>query len=116
MTYLYNLLDEHPERKAELDTMFQVEQVYNLKEGTHKKVLSFCLFWKSAYLCDPQQVVNEKTIFEKNKFIKQNKSFYETYVQPLLEQLKVYKTETYPEGWVARVYLAHDLAFLSLNF
>ena len=107
LDYLYMLVDDHAEQKKELDHHFNVEKVYNLKNMPEKEVMSFSLFWKSVFVSGKQPVVNKETIFQTNKKEGEKKTFYDIYVQPLLEQLHAYK-EFYPD-WIARVYLAHDL-------
>ena len=114
LDYLYKLYADNGHRRAELDHLFKVDKIYNLQEGTQKKIISYSLFWKATYVSNPQQMVNEQTVYEKNKYIKMNGSFFETYVQPLIEQLKIYK-KPFP-GWTARLYLAHDLLFLLPQF
>ena len=110
LEYLYRLVDNHPEKKEELNEMFRVEKIYNLKSGNNKKVLSFSLFWKAGSLNRSQPEVNERTIYMTGTGVKYNESFYDIYLKRLIKQLKNYKKIF--KGWTARLYLAHDLKFL----
>ena len=112
--YLYNLVDDHPESQSELNEMFRIESTHNIKERS-KNVIAYSLFWKSPLISKLQPKVSPTEIHSKGLALKnKNRSFFELYVKPLLEQLKTYD-KFYP-GWVARVYLAHDLAFLLPEF
>jgi hypothetical protein len=110
LKYLYDLVDAHPERAAELDTLFEVQKVHNLKRGHHKKVLAFSLFWKSPNLEIRQPEVNQRTVYQRSPSVKGGLSFYQKYGGPLIRRLKTFK-KFYPH-WIARVYLAKDLSFL----
>ena len=110
LTYLYDLYNTHEDKQAELDDMFKIVKKINLKNDTEKKVISYSLFWKAVALTRKQPIVTEQTLYEKNIGVKEEKSFFEVYVQPLLTQLKNYKN--FFPGWTARVYLANDLQFL----
>lgn len=111
LDYLYNLLDEHQEEKKKLDKMFKVKKIYNLNKVKGKKVVSYSLFCKSDFTWDKQPSVKKGTIYKKSAaYGHKAQPFYTSYVQPLINQLRELKT-LFP-GWVARIYLAHDLEFL----
>jgi len=112
LKYLYKLFDTHPEKHAELSEMFQIKKKINIKPGTGKKVIAYSLFWKPAFLIKHQPIVNKKTVRIKSPSVRNGRPFYDVYVKNLLWQLNSIK-DFYPDEWVARVYLAHDLEFLA---
>ncbi len=114
LDYLYGLFDSQKEKQPELDNLFRVKKLYNVKPLFKKKVMSYSLFWKAPLGTMNQPIVNKDTIYARSSSIKQGRSFYAHYVQPLLHQLKTFKIH-YP-GWIARIYLAGDLEFLMQQF
>ena len=109
--HLYNLVDKaSDEQKRELDSYFAVLEKYNLQLGEEKRVISYSLFWKAPHLEWGNTVISREAIHEVDPNRLQGKSFYERYLSPLLQSIENVPT-IYP-GWVVRIYLAQDLAFL----
>lgn len=113
VSYLYKLVDEHVEHQQELNEMFEIKEMHNVKRGYKKKILAYSLFWKLDQRKGKkgaQPEVNQATIYQNYPTIKKGKSFYTVYVKPLIRQLRIFK-KFYPD-WISRIYLAHDLKFL----
>jgi hypothetical protein len=111
LSYLYNLYDCHPEKRAFLDNLFKIKKVYQRQPVSKKKVLSYSLFFKPPFLHMNQPKINEKSIYQNNAAIKHYSSFNTIYLKPLINQLKTFRNH-YPADWIARVYVAADLEFL----
>lgn len=110
LPYLYKLFDKHQEKHKELNAMFAIKRKYNVKNVRQKRVIAYSLFCKGPRLKDRNPSVSPQKIHVPSKSIKKGGSFYDIYVRPLIRQLRVFR-RFFP-GWIARVYLASDLAFL----
>ncbi len=108
---LYDLVEQSPETKEELDALFKVARKINELPGNDKKIIAYSLFWKPSHTGLSVPIVNKQTVYQsKNEDRLEDKTFYQTYVKPLSITLsKIPKI--YP-GWGVRIYLANDLAFL----
>lgn len=108
---LYTTFDEHYEEQEELNEMFRVQKIYNPIGNSHKKVVSFSLFWKAPYPDEFAPVITEYSVFnEIVQFSRKKCSFYEKYVSPMVQNIQRHH-ELHP-NWVFRIYLASDLEFL----
>ncbi len=110
VNYLYQLIGKHPHLGLKIQKLFKVKKKYNVHEMSGKKVISFSLFWKSRFKQGHQPKISPESIYQTTSTTRTNQSFNSLYVEPLIKQLKVLK-KYYP-GWIARIYLAHDLEFL----
>lgn len=108
--YLYHFFDHYSDQET-LNSYFRVQRIYNFHPGNKKKVISYSLFWKMPFLTQESVVVNRQTIHEVRPHRMKGRSFYELYCAPLLQSIRDVIPRLYP-GWVVRIYLANDLAFL----
>jgi hypothetical protein len=99
-----------PEEKAELEGLYDVEQVFNQQDKPH--IVSISLFWKNVRDTDPDLPEPTRDRMQNARELGIAKRFdpWPHYVQPLLDGTPKL-AGTHPDV-VVRVHLARDLEFL----